>query len=228
MESMETEIKVLDHGFVRYVDHMGTDQRIVEAARVSYKSPSKGAEADKKLLHYLWKNKHTSPFEMCKITFNIKMPIFVMRQFIRHRMQNVNEMSARYTELPNEFYLPEQWRKQDSKNKQGSIETQELDHQFITDKVRLFYDEVYLLYEELLAKGIAKEMARFVLPVGIYTEFYCTWDLRNLLHFFSLRDDPHAQWEHQQYGKAMKAITKQLFPWTVEVYEKYKFVCQEI
>src|SRR3990172_10322317 len=117
----ETTTKVLDHGFVRLVDHMGSDQRIVKAARVSYDSPSKAPEQDKKLLHYLWKNKHTSPFEMCKITFNIKLPIFVMRQFVRHRMQNLNEVSARYTELPNEFYIPSQWRKQDSKNKQSSV-----------------------------------------------------------------------------------------------------------
>jgi len=99
-------ITVLDRGFVRYIDHMGDDRRIVEAARVSYKSPSKGDEGDKKLLHYLWKNRHTSPFEMVTVTFNIKMPIFVMRQYIRHRMQSVNEVSARYTELPDEFFVP--------------------------------------------------------------------------------------------------------------------------
>src|SRR5689334_22691832 len=120
-----TKIVVLDHGFVRYIDHMGTDQRIVEAARISYKSPSKGEEADRKLIGYLWKNRHLSPFEMCKITFNIKMPIFVMRQFVRHRMQNLNEVSARYTELPAEFYIPKRWRKQDTKNKQGSVEDKE-------------------------------------------------------------------------------------------------------
>ena len=114
-------IPVLDHGYVRYIDHLGSDQRICEAARISYKSPSKGDEQDKKLIAYLWRNKHTSPFEMVKLTLNIKLPIFVMRQYVRHRMQNLNEMSARYTELPNEFYIPKKWRKQDTKNKQGSI-----------------------------------------------------------------------------------------------------------
>ena len=99
-------INVLDHGFVRYVDHFGSDQRIVEAARISYKSPSKGEEADKKLIGYLYKNKHGSPFEMAGVTLNIKMPIFVMRQYVRHRIQSLNEVSARYTELPNEFYVP--------------------------------------------------------------------------------------------------------------------------
>lgn len=223
------EIKVLDKGFVRYIDHMGSDQRIVEAARISYKSPSKGDENDKKLLHYLYKNRHTSPFEMCKITFNIKMPIFVMRQFIRHRMQNVNEVSARYTELPDDFYIPANWRIQDIKNKQGSVfEDKPVGWQHDNDVIlNQVYDICYDRYLQLINRGVAKEMARFVLPVGIYTEIYSTWDLRNLLHFFSLRDDPHAQWEHQQYGKAMKKIAAELFPWTIEAYEKFKFICQE-
>src|ERR1039458_2384317 len=124
-------IPVLDHGYVRLVDWFGTDERICEAARISYKSPSKGDDSDKKLIAYLWKNKHTSPFEMVKITFNIKLPIFVMRQYVRHRMQNLNEMSARYTELPNEFYIPEAWRQQDTKNKQGSITTDKSDRKSV-------------------------------------------------------------------------------------------------
>jgi thymidylate synthase (FAD) len=227
-------IPVLDHGFVRYIDHMGTDLRVLEAARISYRSPSKGEEADKKLLHYLFKNKHTSPFEMCKITFNIKMPIFVMRQFVRHRMQNLNEVSARYTELPGEFYVPKVWRMQDLKNKQGSsgsvnpvIESRNmggLQTNFHADScLRSFCEDAYSLYQKLLEAGIAKEMARFCLPVNIYTEIYCCWDLKNLLGFFSLRDDAHAQWEHQQYGKAMKQIAAELFPWTLEAYERFKF-----
>jgi thymidylate synthase (FAD) len=166
---------------------------------------------------------------MCKITFNIKMPIFVMRQFIRHRMQNVNEVSARYTELPDEFYVPNQWRKQDVKNKQGSVLDEDWEKQQIGISVSLkaTYETCYATYKLLLMRGVAKEMARFVLPVGIYTEFYSTWDLRNLLHFFSLRDDPHAQWEHQQYGKAMKQITALHFPWVIEAYEKFKWTIKE-
>lgn len=213
------EIKVLDHGFVRFIDHMGDDKRIVEAARVSYRSPSKGDDQDKKLLGYLWKNKHTSPFEMGKITLNIKMPIFVMRQYVRHRMQNLNEVSARYTQLPNEFYIPEKWRKQDLKNKQGSIEDAELNHSFYSEELRKFCADSYALYEDYLNSGIAREMARMVLPVNIYTEIYTCWDLKNLLHFISLRDDSHAQAEIQEYGKAVKQITKEIFPWTLEWYD---------
>ncbi|HEX9232696.1 MAG TPA: FAD-dependent thymidylate synthase [Blattabacteriaceae bacterium] len=223
------EIKVLDKGYVRYIDHMGSDERIVEAARISYKSPSKGEEADKKLLHYLIKNKHTSPLEMCKITFNIKMPIFVMRQFVRHRMQNINEISARYTELPDEFYIPEKWRRQDTKNKQGSIEEKEFRPEITFEEFRDYaeiclnriYIKIYEFYKCLIKEGIAKEMARIILPVGIYTEIYSTWDLNNLLKYFILRDDLHAQWEHQQFAKAMKEIVKEIFPWTLEAYELF-------
>jgi thymidylate synthase (FAD) len=225
MQLLQQALPVLDHGFVRYVDSMGTDARILEAARVSYKSTGKGEEADKKLLAYLFKNKHTSPFEMCKITFNIKMPIFVMRQFIRHRMQNVNEVSARYTELPNEFYIPKAWRLQDTKNKQSS--NGEVPEQFQGQFSQLLRDRCNTCYEDyeyLLSAGVAREMARMVLPVNIYTELYTTWDLNNLLKFFFLRDDPHAQWEHQQFAFAMKQITAQLFPWTMEIYENTRQV----
>jgi len=214
------EIKVLDKGFVRYIDHMGSDQRIVEAARISYHSPSKGDEADKKLLQYLFRNKHTSPFEMCKVTFNIKMPIFVMRQFIRHRMQNLNEVSARYTELPDDFYIPDKWRMQDAKNKQGSIDCAELMHVELSLALIEQCNAAYNLYKSMILDGVAREMARLILPVNIYTEIYTTWDLNNLIKFFVLRDDPHAQWEHQEFGRAMKAITSQLFPWTMEIYEE--------
>jgi thymidylate synthase (FAD) len=239
------EIKCLDHGYVRYIDHMGTDKTIVEAARVSYKSPSKGDEQDKKLLQYLWKNKHTSPFEMCKLQLNIKLPIFVMRQYVRHRMQNLNEMSARYTQLPNEFYIPDSWRPQDTKNKQGSVETEDWNPVLITQKpttisgegstkeytatdlLKIECDRAYRTYELMLEKGIAREMARMVLPVNIYTEIYCCWDLKNLIHFIGLRDDSHAQAEIQVYGRAIKQIAKELFPWTIEAYEKYKFKLEE-
>lgn len=212
------EIKVLDKGFVRYIDHMGSDERIVEAARISYKSPSKGEEQDKKLIKYLMKNKHTSPFEMCKLTINVKLPIFVMRQYVRHRMQNLNEVSARYTELPNEFYIPETWRLQDPKNKQGSV-SGNLDHAACTETLSNFCYVAYEKYELLLARGVAREMARMVLPVNIYTEIYSCWDLKNLLHFITLREDSHAQAEIQEYGKAIKTICKELFPWTMEAYD---------
>jgi len=215
-------IEVLDHGFVRYIDHMGTDERIVEAARISYRSPSKGPEQDRKLLRYLFKNKHTSPFEMVKVTLNIKLPIFVMRQYVRHRMQNLNEVSARYTQLPSEFYIPEKWRVQDTKNKQGSVDTEALNHEFYSAELEKHCKDSYELYELLLDSGIAREMARMVLPVNIYTEIYSCWDVKNLLHFIALRDDSHAQAEIQEYGKAIKEICTELFPWTMEVYEEVK------
>ncbi len=228
-------IKVLDHGFVRYIDHMGSDERIVESARISYKSPSKGPDQDKKLLHYLYKNKHTSPFEMCKVTLNIKMPIFIMRQYVRHRMQNLNEVSARYTELPNEFYIPSQWRKQDVKNKQGSLV--EADWNFVKDdagpacSINEHFSQVcskqcqeaYATYKELIDAGVARELARMVLPINIYTEIYSCWDLKNLMHFLQLREDAHAQFEIQVYARAMKEIVKELFPVTIEAFDKYKW-----
>ena len=213
-------IPVLDHGFVRYIDHLGSDTRIVEAARISYRSPSKGEEADKKLLRYLWKNKHTSPFEMCKLTLNVKMPIFVMRQWVRHRMQNLNEVSARYTDLPKEFYVPTVWRKNlgAGQNKQQSVVAEDLPHEKMTRLVSTFCDSAYELYENLIAIGMARELARMVLPVNIYTEIYCCWDLKNLLHFIKLREDAHAQAEIQDYAKAIKTILVELFPWTMEAY----------
>lgn len=223
------EIKVLDHGYVRLVDWYGSDERIVEAARISYKSPSKGVEQDKKLLHYLYKNKHTSPFEMIKVTFNIKLPIFVMRQYVRHRMQNLNEMSARYTELPAEFYIPNKWRRQDVKNKQGSIgEFDDKENNYASESLRLLCLAAYKQYQQYIDNGIAKEMARMVLPVNIYTEIYSTWDMKNLLHFFALRDDSHAQAEIQEYAKAMKTICNEIFPWTMEAYEKFKWKIVEV
>lgn len=238
---MTTEIPVLDYGFVQYVDHMGSDLRIVEAARLSYKQPSKGPEQDRKLLFYLWKHKHTSPFEMCKITFNIKLPIFVMRQFVRHRMQNLNELSGRYSQLPNQFYIPECWRGPDQKNRQGSIPDKELDKsiRFVMNDTYIeefdtttsayiaMLKSCYSMYEVMLKQGIATEMARLVLPVSIYTEIYSTWDLKNLFHYFSLRDDPHATWEHQEYARAMKVITRERFPWAMEAYDRFKFPCVE-
>lgn len=216
-----TTLPVHDHGFVRLIDWMGSDKAIVEAARVSYNSPSKGDEQDKKLLLYLFKNKHTSPFEMAKIKFNIRMPIFVMRQYIRHRMQNVNEFSARYKELPDEFFIPEVWRIQATANKQSSVAVEQPNswNEERSATVGRFYKQAYELYQTLLASGVAREQARIVLPVGIYTEFYCCWDLNNLLKYFALRDDPHAQGEHQDYAKAMKEITRALFPWTMEAYD---------
>jgi thymidylate synthase (FAD) len=205
---------------------------IIESARVSYKSESKGADADRKLLEYLYKNQHMSPFEQVNISFIIKMPIFVMRQFVRHRTFRLNEMSARYTEMWDDFYLPQSWRKQDTKNKQGSITDDAFMSQSHQEALLSFvdahYKQSYILYQDLLKAGVAKEMARFVLPVANYTEIQVNCDLRNLMHFLGLRLDLHAQYEIRVYAEAMRDIAKELFPWTMEAFERYKIRVEEI
>lgn len=229
-------IPVLDHGYVRYIDHMGSDERICEAARISYKSPSKGVEQDAKLLGYLWKNRHTSPFEQVSITYNIKLPLFVQGQMVRHRTQRLNQVSSRYTEMEEEFYIPKEWRKQDARNKHGSIcengfnppvDLQEFDfsNEFVTssDALTEHCRRAYILYKNMIGEGISREMARMVLPQNLYTEIYSNWDLNNLTHFFTLRLDAHAQWEIRQYAQAMYDIAKKLYPWTIAAYERYKW-----
>ena len=212
-------IKVHDHGFVTYLDKAGSDRSIVAAARVSYAAESKGAAKDRKLLGYLFRNRHTSPFEMAKLYFVIRMPIFVMRQYVRHRMQNLNEVSARYTELPEEFYVPEEWRVQSSTNKQSS-ESGTVDQGYCDNVAGELYRNAYDAYMLLIEQGVAREQARIVLPVGIYTEIRCCWDMNNLLKFFSLRDDAHAQAEIQDYARAMKEIARAAFPWTMDAYDR--------
>lgn len=240
-EKPEIEIKVLDKGYVRYIDHMGSDLRIVEAARVSYLSKSKGEEQDKKLLAYLYKNRHTSPFEQVNITFNIKLPLFVQGQMVRHRTQRLNQTSTRYTEMPDEFYIPDKWRKQDTKNKQGSLKDEDFNPNIFetslchgssisslpTESLERHCEKSYNLYKSFIDAGIAKEMARIILPVNLYTEIYSNWDAHNLCHFFTLRLHEHAQWEIRQYAKAMFEIFEKIFPWTAEVWKKYKFILKE-
>lgn len=225
-------IPVLDHGHVIYVDHLGDDHAICAAARVSYNKADvvKTPEDDQRLIDRLYRDRHTSPFEMAKIVFNIKMPIFVARQYVRHRMQNMNEVSARYTKLPDEFYIPEKWRKQDTKNKQHSVSADEFPdpdgvthrHENLNAALVRHCQESYEFYEELLSFGVAREMARMVLPLNIYTEVRACWDLKNLLHFITLREDAHAQYEIQQYGRAMKEIMRVLFPMVMAAYERYQ------
>lgn len=228
------KIEVLDKGFVEYIDHMGSDQRIVEAARVSYNGHSKGEAQDKKLLSYLYRNKHSSPFEMAQITFKIKLPLFVAAQFNRHRMQSLNYVSFRYTEPEDDFYIPEKWRKQSTDNKQVSNEVEDwtpkckwhaLDtveysgHNEVSSVLSWHCNGSLDLYKSMVSNGIGREMARMVLPQNLYTSCYSSWDLNNLIKFFHLRDHSHAQWEIQQYAKGMKEITKQYFPWVMELIE---------
>ena len=213
-----SRIQVLDKGFVRLVEFMGADQGVVDAARVSYGGKSKGPEADRKLISYLLQHSHLTPFEHSLFKFHVSCPVFVMRQWIRHRIASVNEVSARYTEVKDEFYVPAAWRAQDVKNKQGSVAAPALDHAALTKLFDAQVKAALASYRELLKAGVAREMARMVLPVNLYTEFYFTINARSLMNFVSLRADVHAQWEIQQYGEALAAFFSEKMPWTYEAF----------
>ncbi|MGM0640028.1 MAG: FAD-dependent thymidylate synthase [Thermotogota bacterium] len=213
------KIEVLDKGFVQLVDHMGDDRSAVKAARVSYGKELSTEERDKKLINYLLLHGHFSPFEHISFTFHVKAPIFVVRQWFRHRVgMSPNEISRRYTsKQADEFYVPDHIRLQDIKNKQGSFKSN--DDNITKESIKKIdkaYEEAYNVYKDLLNKGVAREMARMVLPVGQYTEFYLTANARALMHFFNLRADSHAQWEIQEYAKAMANIFQNICPWTYE------------
>jgi thymidylate synthase (FAD) len=221
-------INVLDHGFVRYVDHLGSDTRIAEAARVSYGQGSKGPEADKKLVTYLHKMRHTSPFEQCNITFEIQMPIFVMRQFVRHRTFRLNEISGRYAQLPDLFYVPAQWRRQSKTNRQGGDEPfTDRENESLSATLSEACKGAYQIYEAMLGLGVSNELARLVLPLNIYTRIYVSCDLHNLMHFLRLRTDAHAQWEIQEFARAMQMIATVLFPWSMEAFKSYTWTLSE-
>lgn len=219
---------VLDHGFVGLVDHMGSDNAIVQAARVSYGAGTKQVQDDRNLIRYLMRHEHTTPFEMCEVKFHIKLPIFVMRQLVRHRTASMNEYSARYSVLTDEFYIPEfeQIQKQSTTNKQGREESawgfeekRSVQHAF----QRSFHN-AYKEYASLLGKeddGLARELARSVLPVGGYTELYWKANLKNFLHMARLRMDPHAQWEIREFAGAMYDLVKPLFPEACSAFEDY-------
>ena len=224
-ELLDREIKVLDKGFVRLVDYMGGDQRIVQAARVSYGAGTKSYRQDRGLIHYLIKNWHTSPFEQVQLTFHTKMPIFVARQWVRHRTARLNEISGRYSVMKDEFYVPnpENIRPQSEDNKQGRSE-----ERFSADQeqeiIRLFADEqksIYANYENLLELNVARELARNNLPLSMYTEWYWQIDLHNLFHFLRLRMDPHAQYEIRVYAEAMAQCARAVAPMAYEAFEEH-------
>ena len=215
---MNEPIKVLDKGFVRLEAFMGSDMDILKAARVSYGSHSKGEEADRKLIGYLMKNHHTSPFEQVVFKFHVKAPVFVARQWFRHRVWSYNEVSQRYKEIDDEFYIPDTWRKKSKTNKQGSDETEILDHAGLSAQLGLDCKRAYENYKWYLDCGAAKEMARFILPINIYTEFYGKVDAHNLMGFFRLRSESHAQQETRVYSDAMAQIFKEKLPWTYEAF----------
>lgn len=210
----DKRIEVLDKGFVELVDMMGGDLGVVEGARVSFLGSSKGPEKDRKLLNYLLKHHHTTPFEQAVFKFHVKCPVFVARQWFRHRIASYNEASQRYKQMPDEFYIPTKWRAQNDSNKQGSDETVELDHNMLTLQLIKDVDEAYKKYEWYLSKGVAKEMARFILPINIYTEFVVTLNAHALMHFIRLRSEEHAQAEIRVFSDAMAAHLAHEMPWT--------------
>ena len=220
----EDAIKCLDKGFVRLVDSMGGDDAIVQAARVSYGQGTSKVSQDRGLIRYLMRHRHTTPFEMVEFKFHCKMPIFVARQWVRHRTANINEYSLRYSEARDEFYFPdpEHIQFQSALNKQGRSGEVPLE---LKQKVLDYFKEIskrsFTMYQELNEAGIARELARSLLPVNIYTEWYWKNDLHNLLHFIGLRSDSHAQYEIRVYSDAMAVSVKAVAPFAWEAYQDY-------
>ena len=220
----EDAIKCLDKGFVRLVDAMGGDDAIVQAARVSYGKGTAKVSQDRGLIRYLMRHRHTTPFEMVEFKFHCKMPIFVARQWVRHRTANINEYSLRYSEARDEFYFPEpeNIQFQSALNKQGRLG--EVSDE-LKNKVRNYFEEIsnrsFEIYSELNDAGVARELARAILPVNLYTEWYWKNDLHNLLHFIGLRSDSHAQYEIRVFSDAMAESVKAVAPFAWEAYQEY-------
>ncbi len=230
-------IPVLDHGFVRVIDYMGDDAAVVQAARVSYGKGTKRVNEDRGLIHYLLRHRHTTPFEMCEIKYHVKLPIFVARQWIRHRTANVNEYSARYSILDNEFYIPapEHLAAQSTSNRQGRggvLSGQEAER--VLSLLRDDAERAYRGYAEMLnetergeaidgeRQGLARELARMNLSLNFYTQWYWKTDLHNLLNFLSLRADAHAQYEIRAYAEAMIGTVERWVPMTAEAFRQYR------
>lgn len=215
---------VLDHGFVRLVDSMGDDSSVVQAARVSTGKGVKTPPEDAKLIRYLMRNRHTTPFEMVMFKFHVSLPIVVARQWVRHRMASYNEFSGRYSVIPETFYLPPsaQVQGQAKKNKQGS--DGEVSAESVSWYLRAldsWAHDGYVQYREALERGISKERARFFVSNTAYTEWYWKVDLKNLLDFLRLRSAKHAQWEIQQYANAILGLIQPVVPVTVAAWEEY-------
>jgi len=230
-------IEVLDHGFVRVIDYMGDDSSVVQSARVSYGKGTKKISNDKGLIKYLMRHRHSTPFEMCEIKFHIKLPIFIARQWIRHRTANVNEYSARYSILDKEFYIPsaENLAAQSQINNQGRGDALTDDEASnVIQILKNDAEQTYANYETLLNEnssggvldegksGIARELARMNLTLNTYTQWYWKIDLNNLLHFLALRADDHAQYEIRVYADVMLDLVKKWVPLTYEAFEDYR------
>jgi thymidylate synthase (FAD) len=221
-----------DIGLVQLIDVMPRivpvgqtcDYAIAQAARVSYGDGTKSVNEDKGLIRYLMRHSHSTPSEMVVFKFRIKVPIFVSRQMCRHRMMSMNEISGRYSVMKDEFYFPNsnELRKQSKTNKQGSEGTiDDIQSAVFAEGIKSQCKSAYDLYLRMLDAGVAREQARMVLPLNLYTEFYWKQDLHNLLHFLALRLDPHAQYEIRVYAQAMHDLIKNIVPWTIEAWEDY-------
>ena len=236
-EILYEPLPVLDRGFLRVVDYMGDDAAVVQAARVSYGRGTRRISEDRGLINYLMRHRHTTPFEMCEIKFHVKLPIFVARQWIRHRSANVNEYSARYSILDNEFYLPapEHLAAQATANRQGRGEVLDpATAQHALDLLKADAERAYRGYGELLNEdaagqpidparpGLARELARMNLSLNFYTQWYWKIDLHNLMHFLSLRADPHAQYEIRAYAETMLDVLKRWVPLTHAAFLEYR------
>ena len=235
-------IPVLDHGFVRVIDYMGDDAAVVQAARVSYGAGTKKVREDAGLINYLMRHRHTSPFEMCELKIHVKMPIFVARQFLRHRVASANEVSGRYSILDREFYMPvpEKLAAQAKTNRQGRGDMlSETEAERVLEILRADAASAYTHYEEMLneidgevvdpeRQGLARELARMNLPVSLYTQLYWKMDLHNLLHFLGLRADAHAQYEIRVYAEALIEIVKQWVPLTYAAFMDYRMGAYEL
>jgi len=219
------EIKCLNYGFLRLVDYMGGDGAVVQAARVSYGKGTKSVREDEGLIRYLMRHRHTTPFEMVEFKFHCKMPIFVARQWIRHRTASVNEYSGRYSTMKDEFYMPELEviAGQSKSNKQGRDEAFTPEQaEVVREILRRDFEMVMGDYNQLMEMGVAKELARVGLSVANYTEWYWKIDLHNLLHFLGLRLDAHAQYEIRVFANAMADILKNAVPFSYKAFEDYR------
>lgn len=222
----EKQIPVLDCGFIRVVDYMGGDHSIVQSARVSYGQGTKQVNQDKALINYLMRHEHSSPFEQAFISFHVKCPIFIARQWMRHRSFSYNEISGRYSILSDEFYTPDpkQIRVQDNINRQASAEpvNEELAEDFI-NQVKVLNANSYRAYQDAIKDGISRETARILLSLNCYTEFYCTTNVRNWLHFIRLRFDQNAQYEIMVYAEEIYNVFKLWVPYTMEAFDAKRF-----
>lgn len=218
------EVKLLDHGYLKLINFMGSDEEIVEAARMSTGGKFKGWRKDRSFLEFLWANSHSSPFEMCEVTFEICIPISMAREWMRSRTQSYNEMSGRYTQLPAKLYVPSKSRitKQSKVNKQASAAEGFSDEvtNSIQWSIKDCLEDSYAKYEELLELGVARETARQVLPVAQYTTLRAKANLRNWLHFLDLRMRPNAQEEIRVYAKSVFSILEKLYPVTIAIFKE--------